>query len=119
MMRGPRIWRFRHYVLTGTIRHLGSRERLLLTLTDAETGAVVWSDRLSSPFDALVDGFDDLAAKLARSDQTEVGLPKAVKPVGARAREQREQAREARETTRQAHNLIMKSVLTRGERDAV
>ena len=68
----PRTWRFERYVLTGTISQLGSRVRLTLTLTENATGAVVWSDRLrQEPFDALFDGFDYLASRIARGSQTE------------------------------------------------
>lgn len=59
-MRCPRTWRLGHYVLTGTARQRGSRTFLSLSLTNTESDTIVWRDRLSTPFDALVGGFDDL-----------------------------------------------------------
>jgi len=53
------------YVLTGAIRQFGGRVRLSLSLAETEGGSVVWSDRLSQPFDALVDGLDELVSKFA------------------------------------------------------
>jgi adenylate cyclase len=53
------------YVLNGAIRQLGSSVRLSLTLTETETGTVVWSDRLTQPFDALVDKLDKLVSQIA------------------------------------------------------
>jgi len=80
----PRTWRFERYVLTGTIRKVGSRVHLTLTLTENATGAVVWRDRLrQQPFDALFDGFDYLASRMARGIRTErqnvdkrIGVPR-------------------------------------------
>ena len=80
----PRTWRFERYVLTGTIHQLGSRVRLTLTLTENATGAVVWRDRLrQQPFDALFDGFDYLASRMARGTRAErqnvdkrIGVPR-------------------------------------------
>jgi hypothetical protein len=106
--------------LTGTIRQLGSRVRLLLTLTDAESGAVVWSDHLFSPFDALVDGFDDLVSKMARIDRTEVKPGKINKFVGgATGRQKSEEIWRERERARIAHNITMKRILTRGDKNFV
>ena len=65
MMRSPRTWRLGRYVLTGTPGRLGSRIRLSLMLTDTEMGTVVWRDRLSPPFDELVDGLDELLSQIA------------------------------------------------------
>ena len=117
MIRRSRCWRLGRYVLTGTIRQLGSRLRLLLTLTDTEAGEVVWSDRLWSPFDTLVQGFDDLVSKIARSDQVN---PRKIKELvgSTTAREQSEQILEVRERARLAHNLIIKRSLTDVRRNA-
>jgi adenylate cyclase len=73
------------YVLTGTIRQLGSRVRLSLSLTETETGTVVWSDRLSQPFDALVDGLDELVSKIAstvlgRIEESDIAAVRRLKP---------------------------------------
>ena len=53
------------YVLTGALRPLGSRVRLMLTLTETETGTVVWNDRVSESVDAFVDGLDRLVSRIA------------------------------------------------------
>jgi hypothetical protein len=83
--------------------------RLLLTLTDTETGSVVWSDRLLSPFDALVHGFDDVASKIAQSDEADVGRSKINQlDAGPAAREQGERIHAERERARLSHNLVVK-----------
>jgi adenylate cyclase len=73
------------YVLTGTIRQLGSRVRLSLTLSETETGTVVWSDRLSQPFDELVDGLDNLVSHIAstvlgRIEESDIAAARRLKP---------------------------------------
>jgi TolB-like protein len=73
------------YMLTGAIRQLGSRVRLSLTLTETETGTVVWSERLSQPFDELVDGLDDLVSHIAstvlgRIEESDIGAARRLKP---------------------------------------
>jgi class 3 adenylate cyclase len=73
------------YVLTGTIRPLGSRVRLSLTLTETETGTVVWSDRLSQPLDVLVDRLDDLVSRIAstvlgRIQESDIAVARRLKP---------------------------------------
>ncbi len=73
------------YVLTGSIRQLGSRVRLLLTLIETETGTVVWNDRLSQSFDELVGGLDDLASRIAstvlgRIEESDIAAARRVKP---------------------------------------
>lgn len=116
MIYRPRIWRFRRYLLTATPRSLGSKVRLLLTLTDTETADVVWSGHLFSPFDELIQGFDDLASKFAQSSDTEGTLSRINQLVGAASREQDERIHAARESARLAHNLKIKSILSRGEK---
>ncbi len=73
------------YVLTGAIRRLGSRVRLSLTLTETEGGTVVWSDRLSQPIEALVDGLDDLVSRIAstvlgRVQESDIAVARRLKP---------------------------------------
>jgi class 3 adenylate cyclase len=73
------------YVLTGTIRQLGSRVRLSLSLAETETGTVVWSDRLSQPFDALVERLDALVSKIAstvlgRIEESDIAVARRLKP---------------------------------------
>ncbi|HEY5684695.1 MAG TPA: adenylate/guanylate cyclase domain-containing protein [Acidimicrobiia bacterium] len=53
------------YVLGGILRQLGGQVRLSLSLVETETGGVVWSDRVSLPFEELVEGLDELVARIA------------------------------------------------------
>lgn len=73
------------YLLSGTIRQLGFRVRLSLSLSETETGTVVWSDRLSQPFDALVDRLDELAPKIAstvlgRIEESDIAAVRRLRP---------------------------------------
>lgn len=52
------------YVLTGSVRALGSRLRLNLTLLGTDDGRVIWSDRIQRPFDEFVDMMEDVAARI-------------------------------------------------------
>jgi len=53
------------YVLGGSLRQLGKMVRLSLSLSETETGDVVWSDRMSLPFNELVDELDKLVNRIA------------------------------------------------------
>jgi class 3 adenylate cyclase/TolB-like protein len=73
------------YVLTGTIRKLGSRVRLSLTLSETGTGTVVWSDRLSQPLQELVDGLDEIVSRIAstvlgRIQESDIAVARRLKP---------------------------------------
>jgi adenylate cyclase len=73
------------YLLTGTIRQLGSGVRVSLSLTETETGTVVWSDRLSRPLDELIDQIDDLVSRIAstvlgRIEESEIATARRLKP---------------------------------------
>ena len=73
------------YVLTGAIRPLGSRVRLSLTLTETETGTVVWSERLSQPLSELVEGLDQLVSQIAstvlgRIEDSDIAAARRLKP---------------------------------------
>lgn len=73
------------YVLTGAIRQLGSHVRLSLTLTETDTGTVVWSDRLSQPFDELVNGLDRVVSHIAstvlgRIEESDIAAARRLKP---------------------------------------
>jgi TolB-like protein len=46
------------YVLSGAIRQLGPRIRMSHSLSETDTGSVVWNDRLSQPFDELAERLD-------------------------------------------------------------
>jgi adenylate cyclase len=73
------------YVLTGTIRKLGPRTRLSLTLSETETGTVVWSDRLSQPLGDLLDGLDEIVSRIAstvrgRIQESDIAVARRLKP---------------------------------------
>jgi TolB-like protein len=53
------------YVLAGQVRRLGDRVRISLTLSETETGSVVWSDKITRPFDELLDLLDETVSKIA------------------------------------------------------
>ena len=73
------------YVLTGTIRQLGSQIRLSLSLSETETGGVVWSDRRNESFESLVDRLDELVSRVAstvlgRIEESDIVAARRVKP---------------------------------------
>ena len=73
------------YVLTGTIRQLGSQIRLSLSLSETETGGVVWSDRLNESFESLVDQLDELVSRVAstvlgRIEESDIVATRQLKP---------------------------------------
>jgi class 3 adenylate cyclase/TolB-like protein len=73
------------YVLTGAIRQLGSRIRLSLTLTETETGTVVWSERQSRSFDELVEGIDEVVSHIAstvlgRIEERDIAAARRLRP---------------------------------------
>ena len=73
------------YLLTGTIRQLGPCVRLSLTLTETETGTVVWSDRLSLPMKELLDQVDSLVSHIAstvlgRIEESDIATARRLKP---------------------------------------
>ncbi|WP_262273502.1 adenylate/guanylate cyclase domain-containing protein [Microvirga yunnanensis] len=53
------------YVLEGQVRRTGDQVRIGLTLTETETGSVVWSDRIVRPFAEVLDLLDSTAARIA------------------------------------------------------
>ena len=73
------------YVLTGTIRQLGSQIRLSLSLSETETGGVVWSDRRNESFESLVDRLDELVSRVAstvlgRIEESDIVAARRLKP---------------------------------------
>lgn len=73
------------YVLAGTIRQLGSHVRLGLSLSETETGGVVWSDRLNESFENLVDRLDELVSRIAstvlgRIEESDIAAARRLKP---------------------------------------
>lgn len=53
------------YVLSGSVRTLGSSIRLNITLTETDEGRVVWTDRIQRSFDDFVEIFDEITARVA------------------------------------------------------
>jgi TolB-like protein len=53
------------YVLDGQRRKISDRVRIGLTLTETETGTVVWGDKIVRPFEGLLDLLDETTAKIA------------------------------------------------------
>ena len=73
------------YMLSGTIRQLGPRIRLSLSLSETETGGVVWSDRLNDTLQGLIDRMDDLVARIAstvlgRIEDSDIAAARRAKP---------------------------------------
>lgn len=53
------------YVLAGSVRKAGDRVRLNLTLSETESGGVIWTERIQRPFDELLDVMDEVALRVA------------------------------------------------------
>ncbi len=73
------------YVLSGTIRQLGPQVRMSLSLSETETGSVVWNDRLSHPFDELVERLDELVSRIAstvlgRIEESDIAAARRLTP---------------------------------------
>jgi len=73
------------YLLSGSIRQLGPRVRMSLSLSETETGSVVWSDRLSYPFDELVERLDELVSRIAstvlgRIEESDIAAARRLTP---------------------------------------
>ena len=53
------------YVLSGSLRRIGSRVRINLSLAETDEGRIVWNERIERPFDTLLDVLDELVAHIA------------------------------------------------------
>jgi adenylate cyclase len=53
------------YVLDGQVRKIGKTIRIGLTLSETEAGSVVWSDKITRPFENLLDILDETVSKIA------------------------------------------------------
>jgi TolB-like protein len=60
-------------VLTGSIQKSGERVRVTVTLTDAETGDVIWSERYDGTLEDVFLLQDDVANKVVTALQVELG----------------------------------------------
>jgi TolB-like protein len=73
------------YALAGAIRQIGSQIRLGLSLSETETGAVVWSDRINDSLQGLVDRLDSLVSRIAstvlgRIEESDIAAARRAKP---------------------------------------
>ena len=73
------------YVLTGTIRQLASQIRLSLSLSETESGGMVWSDRLNESLESLVGRLDELVSRIAstvlgRIEESDIVAARRIKP---------------------------------------
>jgi adenylate cyclase len=73
------------YALAGTIRQVGSKIRLSVSLSETESGSVVWSDRLNDSLQGLVDRLDDMVSKVAstvlgRIEENDIAAARRAKP---------------------------------------
>jgi len=86
--RAPQIAGVRfgvRYVLAGSLRQLGSQIRLNLSLSETETGGVVWSDRLNDSLQGLIDRLDHLVSRIAstvlgRIEENDIAAARRAKP---------------------------------------
>lgn len=53
------------HVLEGQIRKLGNMVRIGLTLSETDSGSMVWSDKIQRPFDELLDVLDEVTSRIA------------------------------------------------------
>lgn len=53
------------YVLGGSVRALGSKLRLNVSLSETDEGTIVWSDRIEKPLDEFFDLFDEITTRVA------------------------------------------------------
>lgn len=73
------------YMLAGTIRRLGPQVRMGLSLSETETGTVVWSDRLNQSLEGLVGRLDELVSRIAatvlgRIEASDIAATRRLKP---------------------------------------
>ena len=73
------------YVLAGALRQLGPQIRLSLSLSETETGSVVWSDRLNDSLQGLVDRLDGVVSRVAstvlgRIEESDIAAARRAKP---------------------------------------
>jgi TolB-like protein len=53
------------YVLDGQVRKFAKTIRIGLTLSETEAGSVIWSDKITRPFDDMLDVLDETVSKIA------------------------------------------------------
>lgn len=73
------------YVLSGTVRRMGARVRLNMTLTRTSDGGVLWSDRVNRSWDEMFDAMDEIVGRVAatvsgRIDHAEITAARLKRP---------------------------------------
>ncbi len=73
------------YIVLGSVRALGARIRLNLTLSETEHGRALWSQRLHYGFDEIWDAMDEITARIAatvfgRIEQEEISSARKKPP---------------------------------------
>ena len=73
------------YVLAGTLRQLASQIRLSLSLSETDTGGLVWNDRINETFETLVDRLDELCSRVAstvlgRIEESDIVATRSLRP---------------------------------------
>jgi adenylate cyclase len=53
------------YLLEGQVRQIADRVRIIMTLSDTDSGSVVWSDKIMRPFGELLSVLDEVVRKIA------------------------------------------------------
>lgn len=76
------------YVLSGSVRRLGARVRLNVSLSRTTDGGVVWADKVQRPFDEVLEAMEELAARVAatvsgRIDHAEISAARMKRGAGA------------------------------------
>jgi adenylate cyclase len=69
------------YVLEGSVRKAGNRERIAGQLIDATTGAHIWADRFDCALDDIFELQDEVASSVAGANRTKIA------PIRNRARQ--------------------------------
>ncbi len=73
------------YVLSGSVRKLGTRVNLNISLSGTHDGDVVWSERHKCAFEELLDTMDEITARVAstvsgRIDHAEIAAARQKRP---------------------------------------
>jgi adenylate cyclase len=73
------------FVVAGSVRKLGPRVRLNISLVETEEGRLVWSDRIQRPFNEVLDVLDEITARVAatvsgRIEQADLAAARLKRP---------------------------------------
>jgi TolB-like protein/class 3 adenylate cyclase len=53
------------YVLDGQVRRIGKNIRISLVLSETDAGSLLWSDKITRPFEDLLEVLDEVVSKIA------------------------------------------------------